>query len=247
VSVVRRLLGSPRRRRRMLRGGTAALGLAALVFVMAHWSNTAKPEPEVFSNEPSQVDPLPVRAPFAKAKREGVLHTAAQFLRTAVVRENVAASWELTAPTLKQGYTRKTWATQDIPVQPYPVDSARWKVDYSWVDTVGLKAALFPKKGHEDVPAAVFDMELTAYGKGRNRHWLVDSWTPSSYTGIPAGPLGSSRRPVVQYIDKPRLESHWLLAPFVVFGLALLIPIGLGVRGWWRGRRAVRRYEAGLR
>ena len=238
--VVRRLLGSPRRRRRMLKGGSAVLGLAALVFVMAHWSNTAKPEPEVFSNEPSQVDPLPVLAPFAKAKREGVL-------RTAVVRENVAASWDLTAPTLKQGYTRKTWATEDIPVQPYPVDAAKWKVDYSWQDTVGLKAALFPQKGHEDVPAAVFDMELTAYGKGKSRHWLVDSWTPTSYTGIPAGPLGSSRRAPVLYIDKPRIESRWLLAPFVVFGLALLIPIGLGVRGWWRGRRAVRRYEAGLR
>jgi hypothetical protein len=247
MSVVRGFLGSPRRRRRILKGGSAVLGLAALVFVMTHWSNTAKTEPEVFSNEPSQVDPLPVRAPFAKAKREGVLRTAAQFLRTAVVRENVAASWDLTAPTLKQGYTRKTWATEDIPVQPYPVDAAKWKVDYSWEDTVGLKAALFPKKGHEDVPAAVFDMELTAYGQGKNRRWLVDSWTPTSYTGIPSGPLGSSRTTPVVYIDKPRIESRWLLAPFVVFGLALLVPIGLGVRGWLRGRRAVRRYEAGLR
>ena len=246
MSVVRALLGSPRRRRRLVKGGGALLALAALIFAMAHWSNTAKPEPEVFSNEPSQVVLPPVRAPFSKAKREGVLRTAAQFLRTAVVRENVAASWDLTAPTLKQGYTRKTWATQDIPVQPYPVDAARWKLDYSWQDTVGLKAALFPKQGH-DVPAAVFDMELTAYGKGKQRHWLVDSWTPTSYTGIPSGPLGSSRRPAVQYIDKPRLETRWLFAPFIVFGLALLIPIGLGVRGWLRGRRAIRRYEAGLR
>ncbi len=240
------LLGSPRRRRRLVKGGAVLVALAALVFAMVRWSNTAKPEPEVFRNEPSQVDPVPVRAPFAKAKREGVLRTAARFLRTAVVRENVAASWDLTAPALKQGYTRKRWATQDIPVQPYPVDTARWKLDYSWQDTVGLKAALFPKKGH-DVPAAVFDMELTAYGKGKDRRWLVDSWTPTSYTGIPAGPLGSSRTQTVQYIDKPRLQTRWLFAPFIIFGVALLIPIGLGVRGWLRGRRAVRRYEAGLR
>lgn len=231
----------------MLKGGTAAVGLAALVFVMAHWSNTAKLEPEVFSNEPSQdMTAVPTRVPFAKAKREGVLRTAAKFLRTAVVREHVADSWELTDPALKQGYTRATWATQDIPVQPYPVDSAKWKVDYSWPNVVGLKAAVFPKKGH-DVPAAVFDMELHAYGKGKNRRWLVDSWTPTSYTGIPAGPLGANANRGVVYEGKKPIATRWLFAPFILFGLAMLVPLGLGIRGWLRGRRAVRRYEAGLR
>ena len=214
---------------------------------MVHWSNTAKPLPEVFTDEPAQdMTAVPESAPFGKARREGVLRTARQFLLTAVVRENVAASWSLTDPELKQGYTRATWATEDIPVQPYPVDAARWKVDYSWRDVVGLKAALFPKKGREEVPAAVFDMELHAHGKGKNRRWLVSSWTPASYTGIPAGPLGSSRT-AGTYVDKQPLAAHWLFAPFAVFGVALLVPLGLGLRGWWRGRRAVRRYEAGLR
>ena len=51
---------------------------------------------------------------------------------------------------------------------PYPVDVAKWDVDYSWEGVVGLKVALFPKKG-EDVPAAVFDMQLRAFGKGDRR------------------------------------------------------------------------------
>ncbi|MDQ5820980.1 MAG: hypothetical protein M3540_06030 [Actinomycetota bacterium] len=245
---LRRFLASPRRRRRLVKAGAALLGVAALAFTMVNWSNTAKPKPEVFSNEPAMdMTKVPERAPFAKAKREGVLRTAAKFLQTAVVRENVAASWDLIDPTLKQGYTRKSWAREDIPVQPYPVDAARWKVDYSWRNVVGLKAALFPRKGREEVPAAVFDMELHAHGTGKSRRWLVSSWTPASYTGIPAGPLGSSRNTGSPFVEKQPLATHWLFAPFAVFGLALLVPLGLGVRGWWRGRRAVRRYEAGLR
>jgi hypothetical protein len=220
--------------------------VAAIVFSMIHWSNTgtnydiAAPR-----SEPAPPPPGPQSARFTPAVRREVLDTAAQFLQTAVAREHVEDSWELTAPSLKAGYTQKTWATQDIPVPPYPVDVARWDVDYSWEGVVGLKVALFPKKG-EDVPAAVFDMQLRAFGKGDDRRWLVDSWTPTSYTGVPNGPLlGGSNRPPVAY--KSPLGPSWLFLPLGVLSLALLIPLFLLGRNWWRDRRAVRRYEASLR
>jgi hypothetical protein len=240
---VGRLLSSPRRRRRLLAGTVLAGVVGGVAFVMVNWSNTAHVEHERFTNEPVQVDPLPVHAPFAQARREGVLQTAQRFLRTAVVREHVDDSWELTAPSLKQGYTRERWATDDIPVQPYPVDAAKWKVDYSWVDVVGLKVALFPKHGTK-VPAAVFDMELHAFGNGKNRRWLVDSWTPASYTQIPDAPLGATNVRDVQV--KQVLPTRWLLAPLAIFALLLLVPTALGLRGWWRGRRALRAYRSGL-
>jgi len=161
------------------------------------------------------------------------------------VRENVEDSWDLTAPSLKAGYTRETWATEDIPVAPYPVDAARWDIDYSLEGVVGLKVALFPKRG-EEVPAAVFDMQLRAFGKGKDRRWLVDSWTPTSYTGVPDGPLlGGSNRPPVQY--ESRLGASWLFVPLGILALALAVPTFVLGRGWWRDRRAARRYHASLR
>lgn len=220
--------------------------VGSIAFAMIHWSNTGREFEDSFTNRPAQVDAIPKKAPFARARREGALATAKRFLRTAVVRERVEESWDLTAPTLRTGYTRESWATEDIPVQPYPVDAARWRVDYSWEDTVGLKVALFPKHGAK-VPAAVFDMELTAYGKGKNRRWLVDSWTPASYVGIPSAPLGARPAAAADLVpEEGQLSATWLLLPGAILGLLVLIPILLGLRGWWRGRRAVKRYLSSL-
>jgi hypothetical protein len=213
---------------------------------MLHWSNTGTDyDIAAARSEPAPSPPPPRRVPFTADLRSEVLKTAARFVETAVVRERVEDSWELTAPSLKAGYTPRTWATQDIPVAPYPVDFARWDVDYSWEGVIGLKVALFPKKG-EEVPAAVFDMELRAFGKGDDRRWLVDSWTPTSYTGVPSGPLlGGSNQPPVQY--KSPLAPSWLMFPLAIIALALAIPLLFLARNWLRDRRAVRRYEAELR
>jgi hypothetical protein len=239
------VLSSPRRRRRLIGWGGAALVLAAIAFSMVHWSNTGtKYDIAADPTEPAPPPAAPRPARFTPGVREAVLDTAARFVRTAVVREHVADSWELTAPSLKAGYTREAWATGDIPVPPYPVDVARWDVDYSWEGVVGLKVALFPKRG-EEVPAAVFDMQLRAFGKGKDRRWLVDSWTPTSYTGVPNGPLlGGSNRPPVE--TKSALGASWLFLPLGILSLALAVPLFVLARGWWRDRRAARRYEASL-
>jgi hypothetical protein len=240
------LLSSPRRRRRLAASGAAALIVGGVAFSLVHWSNTAHEPPETFRDTPGfRPEPIQRSVPFARARGEGALLTAKSFLRTAVVRKNVAASWELAAPSFRSGYTKRSWATADIPVQPYPVDTARWGVDYSFEDEVGLKVALFPKP-NANVPAAVFDMQLLAYGSGKNRRWLVGSWTPASYVRIPSGPLGSSPSALPAF-EKGRLSATWLLVPLSVFALlvfALVLYLG---RDWWTGRRAMRRYRATLR
>ena len=95
---------------------------------MVHWSNTshvhyAKTRP----GKPTIVA-APVPADFSVAKREGVLRIAAEFVNTAVRRKHVELSYDLASPDLRSGYTRKAWATQDIPVQPFPLQSARYKL-----------------------------------------------------------------------------------------------------------------------
>ena len=126
-----------------------------------------------------------------------MLQVAAEFVNTAVRRrQHVEVSYDLASPTLKQGYTRHAWATQDIPVQPYPLDSARYKVMGSFTDQVWVQVALYPDRKHKSVPAAVFDLTLKPFANGDAHRWLVDSWTPAGYTGIPSGILGSDRGPL---------------------------------------------------
>jgi hypothetical protein len=225
-------------------GGGLIVG--AITFSMVHWSNTSHVHfAETRPGKPTTVA-QPVRSDFAVAKHEGVLKVAARFVNTAVRRQNVDLSYDLTSPDLHRGYTRHAWATEDIPVQPYPLDFARYKVMGSFTDSVWLQVAVYPDRKHKSVPAAVFDLTLKPFPNGHAHRWLVDSWAPSGYTGIPSGILGSDRGPLatsnVEY--KSRISRGWLLFPISGFLLGLMLLIGVGVRGWWRGNRALKEYKS---
>ena len=220
---------------------------------MVHWSNTAHfHEAKVRYNEKPQLPVIPVRADFRRAKHEGVLQVAAAFVDTAVRRKHVERSFDLATPALKAGYTRHAWATQDIPVQPYPLDFAKYMVKGSFTDQVWLQVALFPDKAHKTVPSAVFDIVLKPFGRGAHRRWLVDSWTPAGYQGVPSGPLGGERTangqpvPATAY-EAPLKSRWWLLVPISGFLGALLAVGFFAARGWWRGSRALKRYRATYR
>lgn len=222
---------------------------------MIHWSNTSSyKEFPIRNDEPAQVAPVPVKANFKQAKKEGVLKIAASFVDTAVRRKHVERSYDLVTGHLKGGLTRHAWTTQDIPVQPYPLDFAKYQLKGSFTDEVWLQVALFPDRKHPSVPAAVFDIVLKPYGRGNSRHWLVDSWAPAGYEGVPSGPLrGNGGNPLnaapggatIEY--KSGLSARWLFVPISAFALGLLVISGLAARGWWRGRRALKRYHSTLR
>jgi len=244
--VVRGFLSSPRRRRRTLTITAVSLLVGGVAFSMVHWSNTSHIRyPETRPGKPTVVkDPVP--ADFRVARKEGVMQVAAEFVNTAVRRHHVEASYDLAAPSLKQGYTRHGWATQDIPVQPYPLESARYKVMGSFTDQVWVQVALYPDRKHKSVPAAVFDLTLKPFTNGDAHRWLVDSWTPAGYTGVPTGILGSDRGPLaasnIEY--KSSLSRAWLLVPISGFILGIALLIALAFRGWWRGNRAVKNYRS---
>ncbi len=183
--MVRGFFSSPRRRRRTFVAGVALVLVSGITFSMIHWSNTSHYRmAPIRYNEKAQVYTPPVKRDYRKAKQEGVLLVAAKFVNTAVKREHVADSFDLTTATLHTGYTRKAWATQDIPVVPYPVDFAKYQVKGSFTDSVWYQVAVFPDRAHATVPAAVYDLVLKPSGNGASRHWLVDSWAPAGYQGI---------------------------------------------------------------
>ncbi len=214
---------------------------------MVHWSNTSHIRyPETRPGKPTVVK-NPVHADSRVARKEGALRVAAEFVNTAVRRRHLEVAYDLASPTLRQGYTRHAWATEDIPVQPYPLDSARYKVVGSFTDQLWVQVALYPDSKHKSVPAAVFDLTLKPFPNGGTHRWLVDSWTPAGYTGMPTGILGSDRGPLaaaanVEY--KSSLSRAWLLIPISGFIIGIGLLIALAVRGWWRGNRAVKNYRS---
>ena len=243
-----------RRRLGWVGSGLTVAGCIGLLIVLLPSRNADAPEvgPRVAGYEP----PQPERPVLRTARGlQAPLDTAAEFVRTAVARKRVGESWELVAPTYvgKEEFTKRTWAKGDIPVQPFPVDRAKWDLDYSYRNEVGLLVALFPPRGSK-VRATLFNIDLRAFGKGKQRRWLVEYFGPAGTgtiaTGGGRGTLGATGLPDLDPVGRPgssRLDQKWIVLPLGVLGLALFVPITLGISYVIRSRRAERQFAEGGR
>src|SRR5688500_7438758 len=171
------MLSSPRLRRRLLWAGAGAAAVGAIALAFALWPRAEQEDAPADAAGPvleTAAGAEPVEVPLTAATRAAVLSVAQRFLTSAVVRRSVDASWELTHPDLRQGMTRREWTSGDIPVVPYPVDTARWRLGYSQYGVVGLEVYVVPEPGSRVRPM-VFDMEVKADGSGQARRWLVSN------------------------------------------------------------------------
>jgi hypothetical protein len=231
---------------------TLASGLVAVGVI---WPNTAEQVPSRVEPGRAKVYHEPKSIKLTRTSRAEALTTAANFVKTAVARRDVARSWQLVSPGLKEGYTRAEWGHGEIPVVPYPVAGARWKLDYSYEDALGLQVLLFPRAGSGMRPN-LFLMELKPVGDAKHRRWVVDSWTPSGVAnpalqapeaspgGGGGGALGvQSLDPNVVGGGESRLGAAWLFVPIALFGVVPLVLAVVILRSWRRSRRAERAYR----
>ena len=119
----------------------------------------------------------------------------------------------------------------------------RWRLNYSFADTVGLKVAFFPKPD-ADVAAQVFDIELHNVGlRGKDR-WLVSFWSPSGGASISRAASGGGP-PIGATTSKNSIRGIWLVLPIaLILGSMLSVLVLLGVRGKIRSHRAERAYRS---
>jgi hypothetical protein len=240
-------LSSPRFRRRLLRlGGLLAVASVAAVVSILFW-DTGKDWDTPLSNRPAVVHEPQQQVRLAATERKEAIRTAARFVRTAVRRERTQESFELVSQGLRQGLTRRQWATGNIPVQPYPVDGARWKFDYQYADELGLQVYVVPDRG-EALRPMVFLLTMRKSPQGR---WLVDSWVPRPGSGgaESAAPVtassGSGIVPQIQLSEQTgRISRIWLAVPLALLSLVFVVPAAVLTRERLRTRRAERAYAA---
>jgi len=237
-----------RRARRRLAWVAVTGGLvAALTVTAAFFWNTADTR-ETFSGGEAQIFTAPVLHRLTKEERAAIVGIAQRFLKTAVARDHPERAYEIVGPMLRGGLTKKQWATGEIPVVPYPVDSARWKVEYSNVDAVGLLVLLFPAPGAPERPAA-FSMSVVPVRSGEGSRWLVAGWSPKG--GSPSTIASGPRTPgeaLEEAAGQKRVSTQastlWLLVPVVLLFLVFLLPLGFLVRERRIERRMRRRLRA---
>jgi hypothetical protein len=237
-----RRLQSPRFRRRLLWSSLFVAVTSAVVGGSILIGNTGRRLETPITAGPAWTYQEPVELSLTPAQRREFLSRSLAFVQTAVTRKDVDKAYDMVGPALRQGMSRRDWHTGNIPVVPFPaVGLIEWNVAYSYTDDVALDLALLAPK-HQDTVGKTFRIELKRYGK----RWLVEAWVPQGISSV--NNVVSLRKELTNRPGpKAPLGAVWLLVPFGVVATALLVPVGLGIRSWRVGRRAMRDYEAGLR
>jgi len=235
---------SSHRFRRRVAWLTAAVAVGGVVVGGSTWiGNTGKSVETPFSDREAAVYKEPPVHPLTRAERLRLFETAWQFVRTAVARRHLDDAWELLAPEMQAGQTRKSWNTGFNNVVPFPVAAiAAWDVLYSYDNDVALDLALVAKSGGDTVGKS-FTIELKRYPARGNR-WLVASWVPRGISG--AGQSRSAASAPPPPAPRAPLSAIWLVVPLSILGLVVLIPLLLAARSFVQHRRAARRYEREL-
>src|ERR671920_931013 len=96
---------SARRRRTAFWIGLAVLVAGVAVATIAFFGDSGTKVAETKSDQPAQLYTPRKQIPLDQAARR----TAGRFLLTAVPRKNLAESYELTHPHLRQGLSKKEW------------------------------------------------------------------------------------------------------------------------------------------
>ena len=236
-------LSSYRFRRRLLWVSVWFAFVVSAAVVSVFFWNTADFK-ETFSDEPAQLYVAPKKIALTGSDREAIADVARVFVETAVARETPERAYELVGPMLKGGLSREQWKSGNIPVVFYPVDGARWKVEYATDAEVGLTVLLFPKPG-VDLRPTVFNMALAP--RQGHRGWLITAWSPKG--GAPNTGSAGERTPEAAFggFDErtsARASTVWLLVPAAVVLVAVLLPIFLLGRERLVVRRMRRRVES---
>ena len=255
-----------RRWRHRLILGTIVAVLVPVGYLAVHLSDPGDPGDATGPEVPDYVQPT--KSPFTASEKRAVSRSLKEFISSAVARENLPRAWDVSAPSLKQGFSRREWTKGDLPVVPYPAAKrglGTWSfVQYSYTNSVGLEVFVFPKPG-SGWSAMTADVELQKQPGGR---WLVDYWMPKRFHGPPA--LAASqlkkaqkeakakakakktkRRAAVEEEPEPyrppQASQWWLALPIAILSLIVIVPLTLGLVYWYRNRKATRAYLDSVR
>jgi hypothetical protein len=248
IGRVRRTLSSPRRRRRLIALLVVLLVALTVTLLIAYDRNSAKSTATpVTKGKPSLPAPQPKSRRFTRSEAKTVLPVARRFMEQVVNRRDMHAGWEITAPSLRGDTSRADWDRgENTEIAPFPVDHARWRIDYNYGSAVGLEVALYPRKHSQIQNPMVYYWEAIRSTRKGHSKWLVDQWIPAPGS---AQVVQGALNPVAANRSTPPppgLSSVWLFVPLGILVLIIAIPLTVAAREWRRNRRARRNYEASL-
>jgi len=187
------------------------------------------------------------RPPMSSADRQAIGVLIEAFVKDVVLRQNLAAGWELTGPDLRGGTTRAAWIKgTGVTVERFPV--ADKDLRHVWSGHLvapghgELSVVMHPKpgSGYEETAATVDVRKL----HGR---WVVDLFYSAAVfhkVGISGPNDFTARASGGTSYSRSRIRGLWLFAGIAVGVAAVLaVPSGLWLAHRRRERRALAEYH----
>lgn len=177
---------------------------------------------------------------LSAAERKAISQSINTFVNHAVKRKDVSAAYDVTAPELRAGMSRKEWAKGDIPAYPYPARGTAhgWTILYVTKDEVAVNLILRPKPG-----VRMRGILFNVYLRPVHGTWLVDSFMPAATINTEL--FGNAARVTSVRDFSPGAQSGGphgksLINPdvgYIPFALLALFFIGLACALVWNAMR----------
>ena len=174
------LPASHRARVRLLRRSIIAIVVLVIAFLIAFVRNTGhSTATPINQNGHAQVFRAPKTVKATPKEKAAAISTLSRFVRSAVIRRDLASSWPLATAHMKEGTSHPDWLRGNLPVVPYPADGFRtvgFTLTYQYKGILGFDALLLPNtsKAGQDAGQQVYACELHKL----RGSWLVDECYP---------------------------------------------------------------------
>jgi hypothetical protein len=165
---------------RLLWGSIAGLAFIVVISLIVFVPNTGHSfATPIDEHSKAKVYHPPKTVKATAAQRAAALSTLGHFVRSALIRRNLASSWPLATRHMKLGTSHSDWVHGNLPVVPYPAVAFRtagYTLTYQYKGILGYDVLVLPKqtKAGQEAGQQVYQCELHEVESS----WLVDSCYP---------------------------------------------------------------------
>ena len=165
---------------RLLRRSIYATVVLIVALLLAFVRNTGhSTSTPIDEHGKAQVYRVPKTVEATAAQKAAAISTLSRFVRSAVIRRDLGASWPLATEHMKNGTSHADWLSGNLPVVPYPAAAFRtagFTLRYQYRDILGYDALVLPNqtKAGQLAGQQVYACELHDV----NGSWLVDQCYP---------------------------------------------------------------------
>ncbi len=219
------ILGSPRRRRRLLRLTLAAVALVGVGIGIRELPESPGRQPDHFSDQPAQLLTREKPVKITRADRRAIDRTLEQFVQAGMGRQDLAAAYRLSTAALHAGQTLAQWRRGDIPVYPYsarPGSTEGWTLQFVEGNRAAIDVFLQPAK-REQLGPVTLAVDVRMVGD----RWLVEGLAPTAiFSKAGEKPRVFANTDLARgnpAIDPERhLDASWLFVPVAAILLLML-------------------------